>query len=248
MLPRFPSTSLVRSHAARNLRLGVLRRFHAGRCIAAALALALSCPVLARATGERTRKADYSAGAAPSGSPILDRGFRYLYDLNFTEARAEFLAFERQHPADPVGKASEAASYLYEEFDAKGIFTSQFFLNDAKLLEGADGTAAQNRNTPFLRADAETRELARNILRSQPRDPNALLALTLADGMESDYDALIVKKHAAGLELMRRAEREADALLAVDPNQDDAYVALGASDYVICCLPRSEEHTSELQS
>ncbi|MDE3109746.1 MAG: hypothetical protein KGL02_07380, partial [Acidobacteriota bacterium] len=32
-------------------------------------------------------------------------------------------------------------------------------------------------------------------------------------------------------------DREAGALLAVDPNQDDAYVALGASDYVIGCLP-----------
>ncbi len=168
---------------------------------------------------------------------MLDRGFRLLYDLNFSGAREIFLRYQQQHPEDPVGKAAEAASYLYEEFDAKGIFTSKFFLSDDKLLNGADGTPAENHNARFLRADAETRAMARRILRSHPRDVGALLALTLADGMESDYDALIVKKQMASLGLMRQAEREANGLLAVDPTQDDAYVALGASDYVIGCLP-----------
>ncbi|MGH9689027.1 MAG: hypothetical protein ACRD5K_18290 [Candidatus Acidiferrales bacterium] len=170
-------------------------------------------------------------------SPVLDSGFRQLYELNFEGARAQFRGFQQQHPEDPVGKAAEAASYLYEEFDAKGIFTSKFFLNNELFLNGADGTPAENRNVLFLRANRETRQMAQKILKSEPNDVRALLALTLADGMESDYDALIVKKQMAGLGLMRQAEREANALLAIDPSQDDAYVALGAADYVIGCLP-----------
>lgn len=198
--------------------------------------MALFCPPSARA-GEEARGAKFATDAAANGPAILNSGFRDLYELKFTEARVEFLSYQRQYPEDPVGKAAEAASYLYEEFNAKGIFTSKFFLDDNRLLNGAEGTAKENRNAAFLRADAETRELARNVLKSQPRDVHGLLALTLADGMESDYDALLVKKPAASLGLMRQAEREAHALLAVDPTQDDAYVALGASDYVIGCLP-----------
>ncbi|MGA9884812.1 MAG: hypothetical protein WBQ34_13925 [Candidatus Acidiferrales bacterium] len=174
---------------------------------------------------------------SPDDSPVLDSGFRQLYELNFEGARAQFRSFQQQHPEDPVGKAAEAASYLYEEFDAKGIFTSKFFLNNELFLNGADGTPAENRNVLFLRANRETRQMAQKILKSEPNNVRALLALTLADGMESDYDALIVKKQMAGLGLMRQAEREANALLAIDPSQDDAYVALGAADYVIGCLP-----------
>jgi hypothetical protein len=170
-------------------------------------------------------------------SPQLDSGFRRLYELDFAGARAEFLDYQRQHPGDPVGKAAEAASYLYEEFNAKGVFTSQFFLNNDKLLNGADGSPAENRNISFLRADNAARKMAHQILKSDPHDIHALLAVTLADGMESDYDALMVKKQVASLGLMRQAEREADALLALDPSQEDAYVALGASDYIIGCLP-----------
>lgn len=175
--------------------------------------------------------------AAGNDSRILDSGFGHLYELDFAGARSEFLTYQKKYPEDPVGKAAEAASYLYEEFDAKGIFTSKFFLNDDKLLGGADGTPSQNRNVPFLRANDEARQAARRILKVHPRNARALLALTLADGMESDYDALIVKKQMASLSLMRQAEREAGALLAIDPAQDDAYVALGATDYVIGCMP-----------
>jgi hypothetical protein len=212
-------------------------RTGAALCFAAIVALALCCSPLARAAGEDVQPPNSALASANSESPILKSGFRQLYELNFAGARGEFLDYQQQHPGDPVGKAAEAASYLYEEFNAKGILTSDFFLNDEKFLNGADGSAAENRNPTFLRADRQTRAMAQKILKTKPHDIRALLALTLADGMESDYDALVVKKQMAGLGLMRQAEREANALLAVDPSQDDAYVALGASDYVIGCLP-----------
>jgi hypothetical protein len=168
---------------------------------------------------------------------ILETGFRDLYEMQFQRARAEFLAYEKASPDDPMGFAAEAASYLYEQFNAKGIFTSEFFLNDHKFLGGADGTPAENRNPLFLEANNRARAMAKETLKTAPDDPHALLVLTITDGMESDYDALIVKKQMAGLGLMRQAEAEATRLLAVDPDADDAYLALGASNYVIGNLP-----------
>jgi hypothetical protein len=204
-------------------------------CLVAALAMGLWwCPI-ARAAGQ---EADSPSTVPPNHySPVLDAGFRQLYELNFVGAREQFARYQAANPDDPVGKAAEAASYLYQEFDAKGIFTSKFFLNDDKLLNGADGSASENRNVAFLRADRKAREMAKKLLESHPDDVRGLLALTLADGMESDYDALIIRKQMAGLGLMRQAEREANALLAIDPSEQDAYVALGASDYVIGCMP-----------
>ena len=183
----------------------------------------------------------YAAGPQPKdsaespGSPValLDSGFRSLYELNFKGARADFLSYQQRNPTDAMGAAAEAASYLYEQFDAKGIFTSQFFLNDDKFLHGADGTAAENRNSPFLSANNRARAMAKATLKTEPNNAHALLVLTMADGMESDYDAMIVKKQMAGLGLMRQAEAEANKLLAVDPDAKDAYLALGASNYVI---------------
>ena len=174
--------------------------------------------------------------AAPSAG-MLDIGFRNLYELNFKGGREKFLSYEKMQPGDPLGKAAEAASYLYEQFNAKGIFTSEFFLSDDKFLGGAIGSPAENRNDAFLEANHEAREMASKRLKADPGDSQALLVLTMTDGMEADYDALLVKKQMAGLGLTKQADAEAAKLLAIDPTAEDAYMALGAANYVIGCLP-----------
>jgi hypothetical protein len=174
--------------------------------------------------------------AAPTAG-MLDSGFRDLYELNFKAGREKFLSYQKMQPNDPLGKAAEAASYLYEQFNAKGIFTSEFFLSDDKFLGGAIGTPADNRNDAFLNANHMAREMAVTRLKADPADHQGLLVLTMTDGMEADYDALLVKKQMAGLGLTKQADAEAAKLLAVDPSAEDAYMALGAANYVIGCLP-----------
>ncbi|MGB9068406.1 MAG: hypothetical protein WCC21_07535 [Candidatus Acidiferrales bacterium] len=174
--------------------------------------------------------------AAPSAG-MLEGGFRNLYELNFKGGRDKFVSYQRLEPRDPMGKAAEAASYLYEQFNSKGIFTSEFFLSDEKFLGGAIGTPADNRNDAFLSANHAARDMAETLLKTEPRDSHSLLVLTMTDGMEADYDALLVKKQMAGLSLTKQADAEAAKLLAVDPSAEDAYMALGAANYVIGCLP-----------
>src|ERR1700691_6003724 len=186
------------------------------------------------------QKAPASQGPVMEPDPsvaLMEKGFQRLYELNFNGARVEFLAYQKNLPDDPMGKAAEAASYLFEQFNAKGVLTSEFFLSDAKFLGGVEGGAAQNQNAAFMTANSRAREMAKARLKSNPRDIHGLLAITIADGMESDYDALIIKKQLDGLKMMKQAETEANILLTIDPSQQDANVALGMSNYVIGCLP-----------
>lgn len=207
-----------------------------GLAVCLAAGSMLLCGVAYSAGGEGAGASSDPTAAEPA-APLLDTGFNDLYELDFQNARAQFLKYQEAQPEDPLGKAAEAASYLYQEFNAKGVLTSEFFLDDHKLLGGVDGKPAANRNEAFLQADHEARAMAQRILKINPHDERGLLALTMADGMESDYDVLIMKKPLAGLSLTKQAEHEATELLAVDPSSQDAYVALGASNYIIGCLP-----------
>jgi hypothetical protein len=174
---------------------------------------------------------------ADTSSKLLESGYRHLYELNFTAARLDFVSYQKERPEDPLGKASEAASYLFEQFHARGVLTSEFFVNDQTFLGGVPGSAEQNHNAGFVEANTQAREKAKKLLKSNPKDIHGLLALTIADGMESDYDAIIIKKQLPGLSMMRQAEADAKTLLAIDPNEQDANVALGMSNYVIGSLP-----------
>lgn len=186
---------------------------------------------------EKTAPANLPSMAADPVPELLEAGFHAMYALKFKEAREKFLSYQQARPDDPLGKVAEAASYLFEEFNEKGVLTSEFFLDDDKFLGGVEGSAAANRNTNFLTANHQAREVAKRSVKKNPHDAHGLLVLTMTDGMESNYAAMIEKKQLQALSLMRQAESEANTLLTIDPDQKDAYVALGMSNYVIGCLP-----------
>jgi hypothetical protein len=209
-----------------------------GVLLACALSpLAVSAQTSANAPATPPAQSQVPVMEADSSAHLLDSGYRHLYELNFAEARIDFAAYQKARPDDPLGKASEAASYLFEQFHTRGVLTSEFFVNDATFLGGVSGTAEQNHNPGFVTANNQAREQAKKLLKSNPNDIHGLLALTIADGMESDYDAIIIKKQLPGLSMMRQAEADAKTLLAIDPAQQDANVALGMSNYVIGSLP-----------
>ena len=215
-----------------------IRGYSSAFLFAAGLAAAMAIvPGTAMAQSQLPEKSPTPVMEADPSAKLLESGYRHLYELNFEAGRKDFLEYQKMRPDDPLGKASEAASYLFEQFNTKGVLTSEFFLNDDKFLGGVDGSASQNRNDAFLKANNAAREQAKARIKTNPKDMQGLLVLTITDGMESDYDALIIKKQLDGLTMMRHAEAEANEVLKIDPGEQDANVALGMSNYVIGCLP-----------
>jgi hypothetical protein len=175
---------------------------------------------------------------APAFTPIpeLTSGFQLLYAQRFPEAREKFKNWEAEHPQEPFGEVAVAASYLFEEFYRQGVLTSDFFLNEEKFLNGIDGKPDPGHMAKFQEALVKTRALANKRLKQNPKDTEALFALTLAAGMESDADMILRKERLDALKLLKLANQYAKQLLAVRPDANDAYVALGSANYIIGSL------------
>ena len=160
-----------------------------------------------------------------------------MYELKPEEARARFAAWQLSNPADPLGLAAEAASYLFEECYRQGILTSAFFLNDKLFLGKVPITPDAALRQAFFAADLQAQAVARRRLETFPEDANALFAMTLSVGMQADYASLIDKHQVESLSMVREANQFAQKLLAVDPDAADAYLTLGAANYIIGSLP-----------
>jgi hypothetical protein len=165
--------------------------------------------------------------------PELSAGFDLLYQQKFTEARQGFADWESRNPNQPFGEIAVAASYLFEELSRQGVLTSDFFLNEKKFLRGIDGSPDPERMQHFRAAVARARDLAEQRQKTNPKDAESLLALTLAAGMESDAESILQKKHLDGLKRMKKANSYAKQLLADHPDATDAYIAPGIANYVI---------------
>jgi hypothetical protein len=179
-----------------------------------------------------------SVGSTPAFYPVpeLMAGFNLLYQQKFTQARETFGDWQSHNPEEPFGEVAVAASYLFEELYRQGVLTSDFFLNEKKFLHGIDGKPDPVRMKNFREALTRARALAKQRQKANPKDPEALFALTLTAGMESDAYAILEKKQLDGLKRMKEANEYAKQLLAQRPDAADAYVAPGIANYIIGSL------------
>ena len=132
-----------------------------------------------------------------------------------------------------MGPASEAAGFLFSEFHRLGVLEAQFYEND----EAFDKRPKLNPD-PILRdhfrdAITRTENLAHAKLAKDPKDRDALFAMTLSSGLQADYAALIEKRNLTSLHFTKQASASAQQLLAVCHNCYDALLATGFSKYII---------------
>jgi hypothetical protein len=163
----------------------------------------------------------------------LDLGFTGLYNLDFTGAQRDFTLWQQLHPDDPVGPVSEAAGFLFSEFNRLGVLESQFYENDDAFADRPklkpDAVLRQN----FQAAIKRAQDLSHTRLARDPKDRDALFAMTLSSGLQADYAALIEKRNLASLHFTKEASASAQELLAVCHDCYDALLATGFSKYII---------------
>lgn len=203
------------------------------RCLLAVLLAALALFIA------RSAPAQDLSTPGLSSVPALEQGYQLLYEQKFSDARLLFQEWSTANPTQPFGQVSLAASYLFEEFFLQRVLTSDYFLNDKRFIGGIEGTANSERIGNFDAAIAKARQLANVRLKKHPHDPEALFALALCAGMQSDADSMLLKKHLEALKHLKEANANAQQLLAARPEAYDAYVAPGIANYVIGSLSSS---------
>ena len=193
--------------------------------------LAAGALILASATN--LAAASVPLGQLNLGTQGLDAGYRAMYNREFDEAHAIFAAWERAHPDDPIAPVSDAAAYLFSEFDRLHILEIEFFTNDKSFENQKQLSPDSQRKAELFAALDRTGVLADRALAVDPKDKNATLAKILQLGLRGDYEALIEKRNFAGLRDMKQARMAAERLTAADPTCYDAYLAVGVENYLL---------------
>jgi hypothetical protein len=160
-----------------------------------------------------------------------------MYNLEFQAAHETFQAWERQNPADPLGPASDAAAYLFSEFDRLHILQSEFFSDDSNFDRSRRVTADPVIKNQFEATLRHTSELADAKLARTPNDADAAFATVLVHGLRSDYLGLIERSMLSSLSEAKQGRILADRLLAAHPDYYDAYVAIGVENYMLGLKP-----------
>src|ERR1039458_4879216 len=131
--------------------------------------------------------------------PTLDAGYGQMYNLQFPDAHKTFHSWEELNPGDPLGPTSDAAAYLFSEFDRLGILQTELFVDDEKFNKGKKLVPDPASKQAFESALSKSELQADRVLMGSPQDKNALFAQVMNRGLRSDYLALIEAKGLAAL-------------------------------------------------
>lgn len=172
------------------------------------------------------------ASAPLTGNP-LDDGYRDMYNLRFLDAHIKFQEWMKTHPEDPMGPVSDAAAWLFSEFERLHIIDVQLFANQSKFDNRSSMTPDPVVRKAFDDRLNQASNLADAVLKKNAKDARALYVKTLVSGMRSDYALMIDKKDLNALNYSKEASAWSKQALAADPHMYDAYLASGVENYML---------------
>jgi hypothetical protein len=174
----------------------------------------------------------FAFSAPLTGTPLND-GYYDLYNLNFAGAHAHFQQWMTAHPEDPLGPASDAAAYIFTEFERLGVLDIELFADDDRF---------ESRQRPDIdpvlkkgfndRADQADR-LADAALQRNPKDANAYYVKAVTSGMRADWSSLIDRHEYGAFKFSELASKYAKQALALNPTLYDANLAVGIENYML---------------
>ena len=173
------------------------------------------------------------AADIPAANGELESGYTDMYNLRFDAAHTVFERYEQGHPQDAMGPVSDAAAYLFFEFERMHILRSDFFVQDHEFLKSKKLEPDPSVKSHFEADLARARDLEQAALQRSPTDHDALLARVLGTALHADYAALIAKQYWLALTEIKASQEEADKLLQICPDCYDANLALGVENYLL---------------
>jgi len=171
--------------------------------------------------------------AAGLGSSGLDTGYRDMYNLRFDDAHAKFQLWIASHPEDPMGPVSDAAAYLFSEFERLHVIDVQLFADQSRFDSRSKLTPDGNARKAFEDRLDQASSVADAALKKNDKDARALYVKTLVSGMRSDYALMIDKKDVTALNYSKEASAWSKQALAANPHMYDAYLASGVENYML---------------
>src|SRR5207237_9030524 len=114
-----------------------------------------------------------------------------MYDLKFQDAHIVLERWQKSHPDDSLGPASDAAAYLFSELTRLGVLESELFTDDNRFKNWKTWDPDPEVKNSFTKRIKQADGLADAALQKSGGDARALFGKILTYGLRADYVALI---------------------------------------------------------
>jgi tetratricopeptide (TPR) repeat protein len=176
------------------------------------------------------------AGDPTAAAASRERGLTLGYNLDHADALAAFREAIAADPNDPTSYRLLAGVAWVALLFEQGIITVDDYLGQARssLARTPPNPALDH---AFHDALWHARELSEERLRRNPNEAEAHYMVGAADGFLASYAATVEGRVLGSLRPARRAYREHERALELDPSRKDAGLIVGLYTYGTAALP-----------
>lgn len=203
-------------------------------CAVVLLALAANLPVAA--TSQR---------ATDDAAALRRQGLQLGYNLDHAEALAAFKASIAADPTHPAGyRMAAAAAWIMILFEQGHISVDDYF-GDTRIYQPRgvlNATLEAEFDTNIRQAIA----LAEAQVREHPDSADAHSQLGAAYGLQASFGTTVRGQVIASLGPARRAYREQERVMELEPSRTDAGITLGMYRYAVAGLPAPKRIVARL--
>ena len=192
---------------------------------------AVCVSALAIAVPASAAPADRAAAAA-----YRSRGLELGYNLDHAEAIAAFRESIAADPSDPSGYRLLAAGIWIALLFDQGVITVDDYLGQARS-DLSRSAVPVSVDAEFHQAVDRALALSEQRLRDRPEDAEAHFLVGATSGVLASYTATIDGRVYGSLGPARRAYREHQRVLELDPVRTDAGLVVGLYRYGVAALP-----------
>jgi hypothetical protein len=174
----------------------------------------------------------FSLGTPLTGTPLND-GYHAMYNLDFAAAHNHFQEWMTAHPDDCLGSASDAAAYIFTEFDLLGVLDIELFADDNRFTSRKRPPIDPALKQGFQNRIGQSEHLADLALQHNSNDANAFYCKAVTSGMQADWASLIDRHEYGAFKFSELASKYAKQALAINPTLYDANLAVGIENYML---------------
>ena len=170
-------------------------------------------------------------------SGFVGSGYDHFYNLEFTEAIADFQKAIAQNPNDPELHNHLAQAIVFREMFRNGALESEMVSGNNAFLRRPKLNPSPETEKWFNDELAKAMQLSQAELAKNPNDADAMYALGIAYGLRSNYYWVVKKAWRDSLRDATEARKLHNRVAQLQPNNVDARLVEGLHDYIVGSLP-----------
>jgi tetratricopeptide (TPR) repeat protein len=159
------------------------------------------------------------------------------YNLNFDAALKIQEQVAREHPNDPMASNYLLTTLIFRELYSQDLLDTTYYAHNSFLTAKREIDVPQAARNRIEDLTNKVQQLTNAELAANPNDANALFARGYAKGMHAVFITLVDHSYAAAARQGFSARNDSEAVLKIDPQYADAWMAVGIQRFAVASLP-----------